>query len=301
MHDTDQRYRRIIEAVRSTPWAIRPEKLAVIMEVLAMRAGGARFTDEEVRARLGAAETGSPRAASRGVVAVIPLVGTIMHRADAFEEMSGAVSVQRFVSRFKSALNDENVRSIVLDIESPGGMISGVPEAAEELFKARQGSKRVVAVANAEAASAAYWIGAAADELVVTPSGEVGSIGVWTAHVDASKYFEEKVGLKHTLISAGKYKVEGHPFGPLDDEARAYLQTRVDESYEEFVSAVAKFRGKKVSEVREGFGEGRMIGSRDAVARGMADRVATLEETIARMQGRAGAPRKARSAHQFTF
>ena len=302
MDDTELKYSRIIERVCTVPWATRPETLTVVMDILSQRAAGVRFTADEARARVDAARSDSPRGASRGVVAVVPLVGMIIHRPDFFAETSeGATSVQRFVSSFRAAVADSNVRSVVIDIESPGGIISGVPEAAAEVFAARQGSKKIVAVANAEAASAAYWIGSAADELVVSPSAEVGSIGVWTAHVDASKFFEEKMGLKHTLISAGKYKVEGHPFGPLDDDARAYIQERIDGDYDDFVKAVAKHRGRPPGDVREKFGQGRMVGARRAVELGMADRVGTLQETITRMQGPAGAPRKTRTAHDFSF
>ena len=293
-------YQRILRAVVSTPWAMRPEQLAVVVDVLAMRAAGERFASEEARERVAAAQSVAPRGASSGVVAVVPLIGMIIHRAEAFSEMSGATSVQRFIARFRAAHNDENTRAVVIDVDSPGGMISGVPEAAQEIHAAR-GAKRIVAVSNAEAGSAAYWIASAADEVIVSPSSETGSIGVWTAHQDLSKYFEQ-VGVHHTLISAGKYKTEAHPFGPLDEPARANIQARVDESYEMFVKAVAKHRGKSPSQVRNGFGEGRMVGAREAVDLGMADRVATIEETIARLQP---APRRSarasRTAHDFTF
>lgn len=294
-------YQRILRAVLSTPWAMRPEQLAVVVDVLAMRAQGHRFAKEEARERVAAAQSGAPRGASSGVVAVVPLVGMIIHRAEGFSEMSGATSVQRFIARFRAALNDESTRAVVIDVDSPGGMISGVPEAASEVFSSR-GSKRIVAVANAEAGSAAYWIASAADELIVSPSSEAGSIGVWTAHQDLSKYFEQ-AGVQHTLISAGKYKVEGHPFGALDDEARANIQERVDDSYDMFTKAVAKHRGTTPSAVRSGFGEGRMVSARQAVDLGMADRVATLDETIARLQPapRRSAQAAVRTAHDFTF
>lgn len=140
-----------------------------------------------------------------------------------------------------------------------------------------------MAIANHLAASAAYWIGSAADELVVTPSGEVGAIGVFAAHEDISKSLEME-GIAISLISAGKYKTEGNPYEPLSDEARAAIQAEVDGYYDMFVKAVARNRGVKPADVRGGFGEGRVVRAQQAVSLGMADRIATLDETIERLQ-----------------
>ena len=104
----------------------------------------------------------------------------------------------------------------------------------------------------------------------------------------------EREGVKVNFISAGKHKVEGNPYEPLTDEARGAIQARVDEYYSMFVSAVAKGRGVKPADVRGGFGEGRTVGAREAVSLGMADSVATLDETIARMSR--GARRRGASA-----
>ena len=107
------------------------------------------------------------------------------------------------------------------------------------------------------AASAAYWIASACDELVVTPSGSVGSIGVLAVHTDRSAANEEE-GIKPTYVAYGKYKAEFNPDNPLSDEALAELQSQVDEAGETFVKAVAKQRGCSQTKVREEFGQGRM-------------------------------------------
>jgi ClpP class serine protease len=130
--------------------------------------------------------------------------------------------------------------------------------------------------------AAAYWIASAADELVVTPSGQVGSIGVFAAHEDISKAAEMQ-GVKVTLISAGQYKTEGNPFEPLSAEARAAMQKDVNTFGDMFVNAVARNRGVGAYSVKAGFGQGRMVMAQDAVKASMADRVATLDETLARL------------------
>lgn len=274
------RHQYILKYFDHTPWAILPEKLAVITDLARRHVAGETISAEERAAIRAAAARPEPRPAP-GAVAVIPVVGTIIHRGDSFAESSGAMSVQRITQRLRAALADATVGAIVLDVDSPGGGVPGVEELAAEIFAAR-GSKPIIAQANTLAASAAYWIASAADELVVSPSGLVGSIGVYAAHVDWSQALEQE-GLKVSLISAGKYKVEGNPYEPLGDEARASWQTRVDETYDAFTKAVARHRGVKQSAVQAGFGEGRVVGAREALRLGMADRVATLDETISRL------------------
>jgi signal peptide peptidase SppA len=276
-------YGRIWQAVLESPWAILPGKLATILDVLTLHTQGTTFTAEEIEHAIGAARSQPTQASRSGAVAVIPIRGTIAQRMSLLDESSGGTSTESVARQFRAALADPQVGSILLDVDSPGGSVYGVPELAAEIYGAR-GDKRLVAVANSLAASAAYWIASAADELVVTPSGEVGSIGVLSAHQDRSAALDT-LGIKTTLISAGKYKVEGNPFEPLSDDARAAIQSRVDEYYADFVGAVARQRGVSTKDVRGGFGEGRTVGAHEAVRLGMADRVATLDDTIARLTG----------------
>lgn len=272
-------YRRVVAEALDMPWAILPSKLTAIMGVLSLRASGERVSPDEIAAIVGAARPASQ--ASSGAVAVIPIFGTIVQRAGLLAESSGAVSTERISAAFHQAVNDPAVGSIVLQIDSPGGGVYGVAELAGTIFKAR-GPKPIVAVADSLAASAAYWIASAADEIVITPSGEVGSIGVFTAHEDWSRAFDG-IGVTVSLISAGKYKTEGNYLEPLGEEARAAIQGRVDEYYSLFVRAVARGRGVSVDDVRGGFGQGRVVGAQQAVNLGMADRVDTLEATVKRL------------------
>ena len=159
--------------------------------------------------------------------------------------------------------------------------MAGVPELADEIYMSRS-QKKTVAVANGTAASAAYWLAVSTSEMVVIPSGEVGSIGVFAAHEDVSKALESE-GVKISLISAGKFKIDGNPYEPLTDSARADLQSKVDAFYGMFASSVARGRRALVSDVRGGFGQGRMVLAAQAVKEGMADRVATMDDTLARL------------------
>jgi signal peptide peptidase SppA len=273
----ETQYSHILRAVAETPWAILPSKFAVIADLLGRRARGDRVSLEEIQASMGQAR--DPRQAlDDPMVAVLPLFGTIFPRANMMSEMSGGTSLAMWIQDLRAAVNSPMVSSIVIDVDSPGGSVEMLPEAAAEIYAARA-IKPVIAVADTLAASAAYWLASQAEEFVVSPSASVGSIGIFAAHEDFSER-DANAGVKTTLISAGKYKTEGNPFEPLTDEARETMQERVDDYYEMFIADVARGRGVSVEKVRAGFGEGRLVLAGKAVTMGMADRVGTFGEAL---------------------
>jgi ClpP class serine protease len=86
------------------------------------------------------------------------------------------------------------------------------------------------------------------------------------------------------LISAGKYKVEGNPYVPLDEDAQGFMQSRVDDYYATFTKAVARGRGVPIAQVCEGMGQGRVLGGDAAQAQGMIDGVATFDHVVRKMR-----------------
>lgn len=277
---------RVHRALAAAPWAIHPAAFDAIVEVVARRAAGVRLDAAEIEARTAAARRQRETAVAPGSIAVLPIYGALSHRMHLMENVSSnGTSAEAVLLQFNQMVNDPNVGAIVLDIDSPGGSVFGITELADAIFAAR-GSKPIIAVANSMAASAAYWIASQADELVVTPSGEVGSIGVFSLHEDWSKNLENE-GIKLTFIFAGKHKVEGNPFEPLPQEAADYEKSRVDEIYGDFIKSVGRGRGVSQAKARgEEFGEGRMVGARRAVEVGLADRVDTLQATLERLAGK---------------
>lgn len=210
---------------------------------------------------------------------VIPLYGLITPYGSFLSMLfGGGGGLDQFRARLDQAVNDSSISHIVLDVDSPGGMVDLVPETAAEVRAARD-VKPVIAVANTTAASAAYWIASQATELVMTPSAQVGSVGVYQMHRDLSAA-QDQMGIKTTLISAGKYKTEGNAFEPLNSDARKAMQEQIDEIYGWFVSDVAAGRKLDVSAVKTGFGEGRTLLAQKAVQAGMADRVATFQQVM---------------------
>lgn len=280
---------RLLTAFYSTPWAITDEAYLAAEMLLQRWTMGTRLDAEQIDAAIGnapqiaAARVDRAAAASGGGIQVIPIYGVMAHRAYAVANTSRPLtSTEAVANAVRAAAADSSVGTIVLDLDSPGGSVSGTAELADTVAAARA-AKPVIAVANSEAASAAYWVASQASEIVVTPSGMVGSIGVRMPYVDTTEK-DAKAGVKVEYISYGKYKSEGMS-GPLQEETRAYLQSMVDAYGAEFTRAVARGRGVPVETVRgAAFGEGRMKTAKDAVASGMADRIATLDEVIAELR-----------------
>ncbi|GJM23933.1 MAG: hypothetical protein DHS20C16_03480 [Phycisphaerae bacterium] len=254
----------------SKVWAMIPEHLRALTTL----------DTPEVSAELKATNQARSQQRSANKVRVLPLFGTITQRPSFLSDLFGGTSTNEFTKAFDSALADETVKAVVIEIDSPGGSVSGVDELSRHIYAAR-GTKPILAIANSLAASAAYWVGSAADELHVTPSGQVGAVGVVAVHEDWSGALD-KAGIKPTFITAGAHKAEGNSAEPLTDDAREELQAQVDHAYDMFVTALARNRGATKAMVRDNYGQGRVLNAKAAVAAGMADSVATIDDVIKR-------------------
>jgi HK97 family phage major capsid protein len=270
--------RRVVVAALSTPWAILPEKLEEIQAFMTLRMSG-HLSDEQIQAAARQART--RRAATPSGVALISITGTIGKRMSMMSEMSGGTSIERLSAELDAAMEDSSIGHVVFDVDSPGGSVAGVGELSQKIHEAR-GRKPMTAVANDLMASAAYYIASAADEVVASPSSLVGSIGVLAMHLDVSRA-NAMLGVKPTLITAGRWKAEAVPHRPLSDDARDHMQEMVDDFYGQFISAVARNRGTTAQAVANGYGEGRVLTAERARAAGLIDRVATLEEVLAEL------------------
>ncbi|WP_292722838.1 S49 family peptidase, partial [Mesorhizobium sp.] len=258
--------RRLLAAFAARPWFLDGRYVEQMMSVLELRSMGAVRVDAY---RDQPAEV-QPVSQNAGTIAIVRLCGPIMPRAEAVTDVSSpACLMSDFQRAFRQASSDPRVTGIVLDIYSSGGQVDLVPETVAMIRAARRADRPIVAIANSLAMSAAYWIGCGADEFVVTPSGEVGSIGAYVVHEDVSRMLEA-AGVKMTFISEGPRKTEANPFEPLGDEARAHLQANTRAYYDMFVADVAKARKVPVSLVRadpvtddpndKSFGGGRYYG-----------------------------------------
>ena len=207
-------------------------------------------------------------------VAVIPIHGCLINR---FGQCYGYVTGYNFIRRQRdAAMADPDVTAIVYDVNSGGGEAAGCFELADESFALR-GTKPTISVVDSACYSAAYALASTSDQVVVTPTGGAGSVGVYTMHVDMSKMLEDW-GLNITLIHAGEHKVDGHPFAELPEDVRADMQKSVDATYNKFVESVARNRNLSVEAVKDT--QARCYSADDALALGLIDSVASPIEAI---------------------
>jgi signal peptide peptidase SppA len=263
-------------------WAIRQDVLPRIASAMRLQ------TDALTVSRR--AESPTPQTAPSGVV-VIPLTGIITPQGSFLSMLFGGApgGLLAFREQFRAAMASPDVSAIVIDVDSPGGITDLVTETATEIRAARGQGKRIVAIADTQMASAAYWIASQADEIVATPSGSAGSVGVYRIHQDWS-VANAQMGIAFSYIAAGKYKVEGNPDQPLDEAARAAWQADVQDAYDMFVADVAAGRGVSAETVIADYGEGRSMNAQRALDAGLVDRVATFDEVVSGLLASAAAP-----------
>ena len=272
---------RLVDIVAG-PWAITPEMYVEIQGIYARHMRGEKINLADIEARVGAplANVRREYAVDQGV-AVIDVFGVLAKRMNLFMQISGGTSMEILASQIRSALEDPAVNSIILATDSPGGTVDGTQELADMIHAAR-GTKPIIAHASGTMASAAYWIGSAADQIFVNDmTTSVGSIGVVATHVDMSGR-EAQFGIKTTEITAGKYKRIASQYEPLSQEGRADIQAKVDHLYSVFVEDVARNRGVSTDAVLEKMADGRVFIGKQSIEAGLVDGVATLTDLIGR-------------------
>ncbi|HUX14962.1 MAG TPA: S49 family peptidase, partial [Phycisphaerae bacterium] len=279
--------RRVVATAYEAPWAITRDKLDAIVDLLDRRSQG-HLDEKEIEARLAGFQAQSRYDDDDeddrpyrlvGGVAVIPLYGVLMPRGNLVTRMSGGMSTQEFTAAVQAALDDDDVRRIVLDVDSPGGSVLGIEEAAE-LVRAVNDRKPVVTAATNQMASAAYWIGAAAGEVVASPSTQVGCIGVFCVHSDYSAA-DTTAGIKRTVIFAGPNKTLGNPHETLSQDGRDGLRQESNDYYEAMLAGLARYRGLSIEALQQRLGQRNTLRAPDAREAGLIDRVATLSEVVA--------------------
>lgn len=212
----------------------------------------------------------------KGSLQVIPIVGSMVHRGGSMDAMSGIQSYQGIQTTIQEALENPNVKQILLEMDSPGGSVAGAFDLKDFILEAKK-IKPIYAIANDSMASAAYLIASACTKVYATQTANVGSIGVVAMHLDRSEK-DKKEGVKPTFIYAGDYKVAGNPHSTLEGEALSYLQESVMDSYEMFVKAVAGNRGLDESSIRET--EARVYRGEKAKEIGLVDEVMSMDSLV---------------------
>ena len=289
---------RIMRAIAAEPWAIAEAELYKIATIVARRElpDPAAATPEYTRrdylfaAGPGAQKlNGAHRAFLTGDVAVIPIAGPIFPRANMMTEVSGATSMSGFLHDYRLAIASPDVQAIMLQMDTPGGVVSGVAAAAEALAAGAK-QKKTVAHVDGMAASAGYWLASQASEIVVDRTASVGSIGVVTAvpvqvapDANGNQWIE--------VVSANAPNKRP---SPLTEDGMAEIVGHLNAIETVFVADVARGRRTSVETVRAGFGQGGMKVGNAAVQAGMADRVGSYEATLRALQRDAANERRLR-------
>jgi protease-4 len=170
--------------------------------------------------------------------AVVPVKGVIGKNLTTLEIMCGCCDLNSVEEMLEDCERDSTITTVILSIDSPGGVSVGVPELAE---KVKNYSKKTIAFTESEACSAAYWIGSQASEFYATPSSTVGSVGVYIAYLDASKAYSNE-GYSVEVIKSGLYKGAGIEGTSLDENQKKMLQEEVVEIHNDFKAAVKSVR-----------------------------------------------------------
>jgi signal peptide peptidase SppA len=270
-----------ILSLLQAPWAIAPEKLQEMQAIYATHLRGDKIDIDALEARMGRplANEQQDYQVLDGGVAVLPIEGVLAPKMNLFMRISGGSSTQMMQQQIESAAADPRVKSLILSVDSPGGSVHGMPELAGTVAEAAA-IKPVVTLATANIASAAYYVGCAANAVFITgPTVLAGSIGVVATH----DYSPQAPGRALTEVSAGKYKRIATTNEPLTAEGRAYMQAQVDHLYSVFVDAVASSRGVSADQVLQHMADGRVFVGQQAINAGLVDGVSTFNALVESM------------------
>ncbi|WP_028694347.1 S49 family peptidase [Pseudomonas cremoricolorata] len=260
---------RALELAASQPWLMLPDALDNLLTI------SDRMGDPLALAtKRGEQLEETRRVTLRGNVALVPVIGPIFRYANLFTEISGATSTQVLASDIQRALDDPKVKSIVLNIDSPGGVASGINELAELIYQGRS-RKRIVAYIGGLGASAAYWIASAAHEIVIDEASLAGSIGV----VVEAVIDDEKASGRTRYQIVSRNAPNKRP-DLATEEGRAKLGETIDALGDVFVGKVARNLDVTAEQVPEMGDHGGIRVGADAVKHGLAHRVGSLESLI---------------------
>lgn len=269
---------RVIEALFATQWAMTEDYLR---SMLAIADRAHEITPKALEAMRSKRVADAAESLSvRDGVGIISVRGPMFRYADFFSSISGATTYEGFALDMRRAADDAGMRAILLNVDSPGGDVNGVQEAAAMIREIDIGRKPVVAYVGGMGASAAYLLSAAARQITLAPNAIVGSIGVRSAVRDTTAR-DERLGVKNVEFVSSQSPNKAMDINT--DEGRARIQATVDKLAEAFIKQVADYRGLTPEQVISQFGQGGVEVGERAVASGMADRIGSFEATLAEL------------------
>lgn len=250
---------RITQRVFHEPWLITPETHYAIQDALWNYVSNGPSTTNQMAVpftpkAVGLGLTKHPQPGNRvwvrGQLAVIPVWGIIGQHLSNLETMCGGYDVARLETDIDAVMADSSIRRVLFDFNTPGGTVTGVPEAGRQIAALAK-EKSTFGFTDSLCASAGYWLMSQTDTIYATESATVGSIGVYAAILDRSKAMEAR-GERMHIIKAGKHKAMGAPGTTLSDEDVALIQAQVDRDYTAFTKAIKSKRKSVSNETMQG-------------------------------------------------
>ena len=244
-------------------WAIEPDFLKTVSrEALSTKSENTLDNTRSVKVRDG--------------TAIIPIHGPITARNTFFSMFAGGTSLETLAKDFREALNNEDIKAILFDIDSPGGVAVGPFEMTEMIYNARS-QKPIYSYIGRNGSSAAYWLASATEKIIVNPSALVGSIGVVTTIPVQEQPDQE--GYKNIEIVSSNAALKRPD--PRTAEGIAEIRRELDDLESTFINSIAKYRSITPDIVKSDFGGGGVIIGSQAVNKNMADALGTYEEVLA--------------------
>jgi len=242
-------------------WAVRPETLqAIVLQIENNTEAIEQIASNKYREKKGIAE--------------IKISGPLVKTDDWFTSIIGATSYESISDTLDDLAENPGIKGIVLNIDSPGGVVSGIDSVVDSIKRAAK-VKPVVAFSDGMMCSAAYWIGSAASYIVASKNADIGSIGVVSVHQEFSK-MNESEGITTTVFKAGEFKAGGNPYEPLTDKVKAEIQQRLDFTYNNFKKSIAKNRKTTIDKVND-MAEGRVFIGKQAKDIGLIDEIGNID------------------------
>ena len=275
---------RVLDYIASQPWGITEAALDAIFEIAARETRSVEAIERELGRPLDNTRTVRVREG----VAVIPVSGPLFRYANLFTRISGATSYEALATDLGEALRSSEVRGIVFDVDSPGGVVNGNAEISEMIYQARA-LKPTAAFVSGLGASAAYWLATSAERVIVSPTAILGSVGTVIGVTDDSARDAAQGIRSIEFVSSQSPKKRLDPFSEDRSEraeAHSQIQIVVDDIAQVFVESAARNMGVSVDHVLAEFGRGGVLVGQRAVEVGMAHSVGTLEDVISQMQDR---------------
>ena len=278
----------ILEYMTNQMWAVEPDTLGRMVEIVDRHVAGVKLTGEQIEAAIGKRDN-KAEVDDSGVgfddataTAIIPVVGVIAKHARMVNGISQprGTSIETLNKQLAEAVDDSQVESILLHIESPGGSIAGLMDFADDVLEASK-VKPVVAFADDLACSAAYWIGSQATQFFANKSALVGSIGVYSLIIDSSKAFD-KAGFKMHIVRSGANKGIGAEGVKITDKQVGVIQGIIDANFESFLAAITRGRGANgpgEKQLRK-LADGRVFVAADAFDKKLIDGIATFNQVL---------------------